>query len=106
MALFPYLCICVIFSALVIAMAGKGGGKFDKILPGVLIAVEVLLLLVSKGVLDIPSFSDEECRQYGSAIATIGSFGAFMRSEDKAFPLLAFFASLTQLLAALGVVTA
>lgn len=105
MTLFPYLSICVIFSALVIAMAGSGG-KFDKVMPGVLIAVEVLLLLVSKGVLDIPSFSDSESRQYGAAIATIGSFWAFMRTDDKAFPLLAFFASLTQLLAALGVVTA
>jgi len=104
-SLFPYLSLCVIFSAIVASMA-SGGGKLDKVLPASLIVIEVLLLLVAKGFLDIPSFSDTEARQGGCAIVAILAFSEFMRRQDKAFPLLAFFAGLTQLLVVLDIVSA
>ncbi len=105
MGLFPYFGICVIFSALVAAMAGTGN-KLDKILPASLIAIEILLLLVAKGALDVPSMSDSDARRYGCSIVTIAAFSEFIRREDKAFPLLAFFAALTQLLVVLNIIQA
>ncbi len=104
MSLASYLGISVIFSALVSAMGGQGGAKLDKILPGILIAIEVVLLLVAKGVFDVPSLTDADARRYGSAVIAIVAFSEFIRRDDKSFPLLAFFAGLTQLLVTLDVV--
>lgn len=105
MSLFAYLSLCIVFSALVSSMAA-GGGKLDKILPASLIAIEVLLLLVGNGFLDVPALSDAEARRAGCAIVAIVAFSEFIRRQDKAFPLLAFFAGLTQLLVVLDIVSA
>jgi hypothetical protein len=105
LGLHPYLAFCVVFSALAMVVAGGGGGRLDKALPAALIAIEVSLLLVARDLLNVPGLSDGEAGRYGAVVATLIAITEFLRREDRTFPLLAFFAALTQCLVALGVIT-
>jgi hypothetical protein len=104
-SLFFYLGLCVIFSSLVTAMAGGGGG-LDRALPAIAIVIEVLLMLLVKGLLDVPGLSDTDARNVGCILVACVTFSEFFRRNEKGFPLLAFFAGLTQLLFVFDVVNA
>lgn len=101
--LFPFLCLSVIFSALVLIVVGPGG-RDERIVAIVLILGEVLLLLQSHGIVDLPFGSTADTRSATCAIITVAAFVQLMRSAEKAFPILAVFAALQQLLVSLKVI--
>lgn len=103
MTLYPFLCFSVLFSALVMIVVGRDG-RGSKVVPGILIVVEVLLLLHHEGILDVPYSSSEYFRNVGSATVAIAAMVDLMRQSEKTFALLAVFAGLQQLLIALGVI--
>lgn len=106
MTLHPFLCLSVLFCALVMVVSNRGGGSTaDKLVPGALLALELFLLLLWKDIVHAPFLSDRDARVAGSSLVALLAAVEFMRKEDKAFPLLAFYAALVQLLVALSVIT-
>lgn len=103
MTLFPFLCFSVIFCALVMVASGGAGGGKNKIVPALLIAAEVYLLLLYEGILGSPFGDEDTLRTILCSVVAIAALVDFMRLSDKAFPLLAVWTTLVQLLAALDV---
>lgn len=103
MDLFAFLCLSVLFSALVMVVTGRGGSR-EKIVPALLIAIELWLLLQTQGVVDEPVGSESSFRAALSSLAALAALVDFFRAENKAFPLLAVYASLLQVLASLDVI--
>lgn len=103
MNLFPFLSFSVVFCALVMVVNSQGS-RTNKIAPTVLIAAEVYLLLLVEGIFDAPFGYESTFRTVGCAIVAVAALVDFLRLQEKAFPLLAVYAGLVQLLVSLGVV--
>lgn len=103
MNLFPFLCFSVLFCALVMVVVGRES-RGSRIVPSILIAVEVLLLLHHEGMLDLPLGTNDDFRNAATAIVAIAATVDLMRQAEKTFPLLAVFLSFQQLLISLGVI--
>lgn len=103
MNLFPFLALSVIFCALVMVVTG-GGNRSEKIVPVVLIAGEVYLLLLGRGILGAPFGDRASFRTFVCGVVAVAALVDFLRLADKSFPLLAVYAGLLQLLVSLDVV--
>ena len=93
LTLYPFLCFSVLFSALVMIVVGRDG-RGSKVVPGILIVVEVLLLLHHEGTLEVPYGASDYFRNVGSATVAIAATIDLMRQSEKTFSLLAVFAGL------------
>lgn len=103
MTLFPFLCITVLFCALVLVVQGRDA-RGGRIVPAILIVAEVLLLLHHDGTLDLPMGTDDDFRNGASGLVAVAATVDLMREADKPFRLLAVFAALQQFLVSLGVI--
>ncbi|MFH0946210.1 MAG: hypothetical protein V2A76_13500 [Planctomycetota bacterium] len=102
MDLFPFLCFSVIFCALAMVVTSKGS-RGNRIVPIVLIGAEVYLLLLVQDILGTPVGSEANMRSALCALVSVAALVDFFRLPEKSFPLLAVYASLTQLLVSLDV---
>lgn len=102
MDLFSFLSFSVIFCALAMVVTSQGA-RGNKIVPVVLIAAEVYLLLLLEGILGNPLGSNTSLRSALCVVVAVAALVDFFRLSEKSFPLLAVYASLTQLLVSLDV---